>query len=223
MPATTDPLPQPPVAPDGWTPAPPDYVGVGTARSGTTWWDSLISAHPGVSRLPETPKEIHFFDDRWEGRLSEADVRRYHGFFAQRLEQGSSFSAAMKDVVAAALASPKFIYISVPPAEPREQLGGYELASRLSFFLWSSIPDEPLLAAARDGSLVEPQVLDAHVRRMLEDPRSQALSQNFARCGAVSSPPVAAACFATARYNFPPRAGPIRPRLEARSEKRPAP
>ena len=52
-------LPQPPVAPAGWVVGPPDYVGVGTARAGTTWWDRLISAHPRVSRPPGTPKEVH--------------------------------------------------------------------------------------------------------------------------------------------------------------------
>ncbi len=81
--ASPDALPQPPAAPDGWDPAPPDYVGVGTARSGTTWWDSLIQAHPRVSRPPDTPKEVHFFDGLWSRGLSEADVRRYHAFFAR--------------------------------------------------------------------------------------------------------------------------------------------
>ena len=83
MPVTAQPLPQPPLAPDGWTPGPPDYVGVGTARSGTTWWDSLISAHPRVSRPPQTPKEVHFFDGRWDGALSQPDIDRYHRFFAR--------------------------------------------------------------------------------------------------------------------------------------------
>lgn len=84
MPATTAPaLPTPPPAPEGWVPGPPDYVGVGTARSGTTWWDSLIGAHPQVSRLPGAPKEVHYFDGLWQGQLSDADVRRYHAFFAR--------------------------------------------------------------------------------------------------------------------------------------------
>ncbi len=78
-------LPQPPATPHGWTVAAPDYVGVGTARSGTTWWDSLINAHPRVSRPPEAPKEVHFFDGLWRGELSQADVDRYHRFFARPL------------------------------------------------------------------------------------------------------------------------------------------
>jgi hypothetical protein len=56
---------------------------VGTARSGTTWWDSLISAHPRVSRPADTPKEIHYFDGCWKGELSEVDIDRYHVFFAR--------------------------------------------------------------------------------------------------------------------------------------------
>lgn len=64
-----------------WRAGPPDYVGVGTARSGTTWWDSLINAHPRVSRPAATPKEVHFFDDRWQHGLSDADIRAYHGLF----------------------------------------------------------------------------------------------------------------------------------------------
>jgi hypothetical protein len=63
--------------------APPDYVGVGTARSGTTWWDSLINTHPRVSRAAGTPKEVHYFDELWGAPLSVADVERYHGFFAR--------------------------------------------------------------------------------------------------------------------------------------------
>jgi hypothetical protein len=68
---------------DGWHVAPPDYIGVGTARSGTTWWDSLINAHPLISRPDETPKEVHFFDDRWEHGLTDGDIERYHACFAR--------------------------------------------------------------------------------------------------------------------------------------------
>ncbi len=83
MPARpSDPRDQAPAIPAGWTPAPPDYVGVGTARSGTTWWDALIQAHPRISRLPGTPKEVHFFDDRWAGSPDIDDIV-YHRYFAR--------------------------------------------------------------------------------------------------------------------------------------------
>jgi len=84
MPAPApDPLPQPPAVPAGWRPAAPDYVGVGTARSGTTWWDSLVEAHPRVSRPAGTPKEVHFFDSLSSAEMSPADIERYHAFFAR--------------------------------------------------------------------------------------------------------------------------------------------
>ena len=123
-----------------------------------------------------------FLEVAFRGELEATVLDRYHRFFVQRLEQTQSFRLSMKDVVAAVLASPKFIYISESAAsETESRLSGYELANRLSFFLWSSIPDKLLLDAARDGSLAQPAVLDAQVTRMLEDPRCQALSQNFAR------------------------------------------
>lgn len=61
----------------------PDYVGVGTARAGTSWWDSLINQHPRVFRSASTPKEAHFFDALWAGGLQQADVARYHALFAR--------------------------------------------------------------------------------------------------------------------------------------------
>jgi hypothetical protein len=56
-------------------------VGVGTARSGTTWWDSLISRHPAVYRTPGRAKELHFFDQLWGHELTAADTARYHALF----------------------------------------------------------------------------------------------------------------------------------------------
>jgi hypothetical protein len=64
-----------------WLPGAPDYVGVGTARSGTSWWDSLVNQHPRVFRKPGTPKEAHFFDALWEHGLRAGDVERYHSLF----------------------------------------------------------------------------------------------------------------------------------------------
>lgn len=75
--------PGPPPAPDGWQVGAPDYVGVGTARSGTTWWDRLITSHPRVARMEGTPKEVHFFDALWRDGIDETDVARYHAYFAR--------------------------------------------------------------------------------------------------------------------------------------------
>jgi hypothetical protein len=104
--------------------------------------------------------------------------------------EGSSFDAGIEEALRLILASPKFLFrVETPPAAsgigPRavsavEPVSDLELASRLSFFLWSSIPDDELLKAAEHGRLDEPAVLQAQVERMLKDPRSRALVDNFA-------------------------------------------
>jgi hypothetical protein len=87
--AETPPTPTPPRLPDGWTTAPPDFVGVGTARSGTTWWDHLISTHPAVARVPGSPKEVHYFDHLYEAGLDGHTIAGYHAFFGRPSGSGS--------------------------------------------------------------------------------------------------------------------------------------
>jgi hypothetical protein len=99
--------------------------------------------------------------------------------------QLGTFDAGIESALVALLSSSKFLYrIEPPPANAKPgstyQLTGLELASRLSFFLWSSLPDEELLAAGDQGKLSDPQVWDHQVRRMLADPRSKTLTTNFA-------------------------------------------
>ena len=96
-----------------------------------------------------------------------------------------TFEAGIQRGLQRILASPRFVFrlerdpAGAAPGSAR-QVSGLELASRLSFFLWSSIPDEPLLRAAAQGTLTQPAVLDRQVRRMLADPRAEALVTNFA-------------------------------------------
>lgn len=92
------------------------------------------------------------------------------------------FEPALRTALTATLVSPNFLFRSaaIPAGADRYTLDGYELASRLSYFLWSSAPDEPLLAAAADGSLVTDAGLTAQTRRMLADPRTDAFITNFA-------------------------------------------
>ncbi|MCS5539561.1 MAG: DUF1592 domain-containing protein, partial [Roseibacillus sp.] len=99
------------------------------------------------------------------------------------VERHGSYPQAMKSVTAAVLASPRFLYLTERKrdAGAEEALTPYELATRLSFFLWSTLPDEELLASARRGDLVQPEVYAAQVTRMLENPKSKALAENFAR------------------------------------------
>jgi hypothetical protein len=71
----------PPECPPGWTTAPPDFVGIGADRSGTTWWHALICSHPQVSVAPGAEKELHFLSAFWDGGFSDAESKRYRLYF----------------------------------------------------------------------------------------------------------------------------------------------
>ena len=116
--------------------------------------------------------------------LTEADMHGPMQFYAQGREAGS-FDDGIQKGLMAIIASPKFLYRAhTPPAQvqPGETfvIRDLELASRLSYFLWSLPPDEALLDMALAESLSDPAVLDAQVQRMLADPRANALVSNFA-------------------------------------------
>ena len=105
--------------------------------------------------------------------------------FYEQGRRAGGFEAGIERALRALLVSPDFLFrvVSDPPgAEPGTpyRLSGLELASRISFFLWSSLPDDELLAVAEAGGLEDPAALETQVRRMLADPRSEALAKNFA-------------------------------------------
>ena len=116
--------------------------------------------------------------------VTERDIQVPLEFYREaRAEAG--FEAGIEMALRATLASTEFLFrIERDPGNARPKTAyrvtDVELASRLSFFLWSSIPDEELLGLAIDGKLKEPTVLEQQVRRMLADPRSEALVTNFA-------------------------------------------
>lgn len=98
-------------------------------------------------------------------------------------KRGSSFEESLSLGIAAILASPNFLFRidkDVPSTGGAQAAGQYDLASRLSYFLWSTTPDEELMRAAGRGTLRRPSDLDSQVRRMLKDPKAQALVENFA-------------------------------------------
>jgi uncharacterized protein DUF1592/uncharacterized protein DUF1588/uncharacterized protein DUF1587/uncharacterized protein DUF1585/uncharacterized protein DUF1595 len=114
-----------------------------------------------------------------------SDVEAPMKFYRQARENGGNFDSGIRSALARILASPSFLYrIERDPSTLRagaaHSVSDVELASRLSFFLWSSIPDEKLLNAAVAGTLRAPGALEAQVRRMVADERSQALVENFA-------------------------------------------
>jgi hypothetical protein len=73
--------PDPPKTPAGWSIGPPDFVGIGAQKAGTSWWNRLIHAHPDVHVVGGQPKELHYFDRSWEQPFGEHEAQRYHHYF----------------------------------------------------------------------------------------------------------------------------------------------
>jgi mono/diheme cytochrome c family protein len=115
---------------------------------------------------------------------NETDVRDLLSFYERGRNEGS-FDLGIQKAIERLLVSPQFLFrIEREPSNAAAgtayRVSDIELASRLSFFIWSSIPDEELLDAAAAGRLKDPKVLEQQVRRMLADPRSESLVTNFA-------------------------------------------
>ena len=113
--------------------------------------------------------------------LKDDLLERYVGYVTSRIESGMLFTDAMKEVASATLASPRFLYLYDKPvsAKATAAWNGYNLASRLSFFLWGSIPDEELLRVAASGKLAESKVLAKQVDRMLRDKKLKRFCDSF--------------------------------------------
>lgn len=106
---------------------------------------------------------------------------RYTSFVVRQLKEGTEFPEAMKAVAAATISSPRFLYLydgsSIGPGV--ERINDFELASRLSFFLWGSIPDQELLDRAVAGDLTQPDVLATQFERMLKDQKLKRFCDSF--------------------------------------------
>lgn len=120
----------------------------------------------------------------YRGDVAKEDVPTLMDFYQRGRRDGGSFDAGIDLALRRLLASPKFLVRverdpAAVPAGAAYRLSDLEIASRLSFFLWSSIPDDTLLDVASKGGLKSATGLDQQVRRMLADPKSQAFIDNF--------------------------------------------
>lgn len=102
----------PPTCPAGWEIGPPDFVGVGAQRCGTTRWFRLIASHPEVSSSPED-KELHFFDRFYDGGFTEADVTAYHRYFPR---QGDGKTGEWTPLYGSSAWVPKLVARATPDA-----------------------------------------------------------------------------------------------------------
>jgi len=120
----------------------------------------------------------------WRRPPETDEINQFMKLFASFRADLPSFGDAMLEVLATALASPEFLYITEQVSEQSagkdiEQINDFVLASRLSFFLWSSIPDDELLNLAKRGSLNQKATLHRQVKRMLADPRARRFQESF--------------------------------------------
>ncbi len=113
--------------------------------------------------------------------VDESVLDRYTGFVLRQLESGVEFTSAMKAVAAATISSPKFLYLYDRSSELKgsEPVDDFELASRLSFFLWGSLPDKTLLDLAAAGKLRDKEVLGGEIDRMLRDRKLKRFCDSF--------------------------------------------
>jgi hypothetical protein len=146
----------------------------------------IFTCRPGGSDEVACAKQIlaRLARQAYRRPVTDGDMEGLLGFY-QRGRNSGNFETGIRTGIQAILSSPEFVIrfertpASVLPGH-NYRISDLELASRLAFFLWSSAPDEELLNAATSEKLKEPVVLEKQVRRMLSDPRSEAMTSNFA-------------------------------------------
>ena len=145
----------------------------------------IFFKQPGSKTTNAVAREIlqRFTDRAFRRPANAQELDGLMGLFNRSQEAGDGFEASVKQALTAVLVSPHFLFRGEPQVEPDNpgmvyQISEHALASRLSYFLWSSMPDDELLMLATKGRLR--RNLEAQVRRMLVDPRSRALVDNFA-------------------------------------------
>ncbi len=160
-----------------------------TTERPLAWQEIFGTSKDGTAEQGDSPERAARILERFATRAYRRPVRPDEReallkLLDQQRRAGSSFEAAVRVALSAILVSPNFLYRSLDNSNAGDPtaiytLNGYELASRLSYFLWSSTPDGVLMGLAEAGTLVDEGVLREQVRRMLADPRSDAFIENF--------------------------------------------
>ncbi|HTI73066.1 MAG TPA: DUF1592 domain-containing protein [Candidatus Limnocylindria bacterium] len=145
---------------------------------------NLFVAQPAWYRPDVTTarRNLSWFLRRaWRRPANKADVERFLVLYKKERQAGRAFQESLKAAYRAALISPRFLFRVEQdrPGVVPQRLDDFELASRLSYFLWSSMPDEALLKRAEQKTLGDPKVLENEVRRMLASPKAHAFSEQF--------------------------------------------
>lgn len=123
-----------------------------------------------------------FADRAFRRPATDEELVRFTALLESEMKNSEPFDAALRTVLLSILCTDDFFYlVEGSPRENSAHINDWELASRLSYFLWSTMPDAALFAAAADGSLHQPEVLRSQVTRMLRDPRIARFTDSFTR------------------------------------------
>lgn len=147
--------------------------------------DGFLPAN--LDAKPADPNDVReaikrFATRAWRRPASDAEVARYLKIVESELKAGESLRSAYRSAQVGVLTSKNFYYLEEgSPTERRDKLTDWELASRLSYFLWSSMPDDQLFAAAQAGQLTTPQGLKGQLERMMRDPKIARFTDSFPR------------------------------------------
>jgi len=139
----------------------------------------------GLMPGKDDPKEVHaslkrFAERAWRRPVADAEIEPYIQFIAAEKEAGESFQSAYKSALSGMLVARSFFNIEEgSPSEDRQQVNDFELASRLSYFLWSSMPDDELFTAARNGELHKPEQLAKAFDRMIASSKIDRFLNSF--------------------------------------------
>src|SRR5690606_23721142 len=144
----------------------------------------FVCGHPAGSHVEGCARRIvtNLARRAYRRPVGDADVEPLLGLFRQAHTAGDSFDQGIALALQAILVSPDFLFRIEQDRAPGDgiaPIGPHELATRLSYFLWASMPDEELMAKADAGTLGDPAVLEAEVRRMLRDERAMSLVREF--------------------------------------------
>lgn len=122
----------------------------------------------------------NFMSKAFRRPIHDEEIAPYFNFFKVARPKMDNFEAAIRETLAMVLISPDFLYLVEPSGSSKRPISDWELASRLSYFLWSSMPDKRLFSLALEGTLSEPAVLKKEISRMIEDKRSWQFVEQFA-------------------------------------------
>lgn len=147
----------------------------------TSAWNRIVQCRPEALDRTCVENTVSRFASRaWRRPLETTDLDRLLELYDAAIAEGTPAAEALSLPLQAVMLSPRFIFKVELDRSGATRLDGYELATRLSFFLWSTMPDEALFAAAARGDLDTDSGVRQQVVRMLADPRAEALTRDFA-------------------------------------------